>query len=126
MSITVSPFAAGRAAGEASWHPASPFVDGPPAASLLRSLECPPPSAGGATSFLNCYAAYGTLPEATRKRIDGLTMIHAATHSSAGKAHKGFETVEDVSKVPGARQPMVRTHRETGRKSLFLGRRINA
>ena len=112
--------------GEAFWHTDSSFVDVPPAASLLRSLECPPPSAGGATSFLNCYAAYDTLPEATQQRIAGLQMIHAATHSSGGKAHKGFESVEDVSKVPGARQPMVRTHPETGRKSLFLGRRINA
>jgi taurine dioxygenase len=112
--------------GEAFWHTDSSFVDVPPAASLLRSLECPPPSAGGATSFLNCYSAYDDLPEATKQRIDGLTMIHAATHSSGGKAHKGFETVEDVSKVPGARQPMVRTHPETGKKSLFLGRRINA
>jgi taurine dioxygenase len=112
--------------GEAFWHTDSSFVDVPPAASLLRSLECPPPSAGGATSFLNCYSAYDTLPDSTKKRIDGLTMIHAATHSSGGRAHKGFESVEDVSKVPGARQPMVRTHPETGRKSLFLGRRINA
>src|SRR5205823_2568816 len=76
--------------------------------------------------FLNCYAAYDALPAATKKRIDGLMMIHAATHSSGGRAHKGFETVEDVSKVPGARQSMVRTHPETGKKSLFLGRRINA
>jgi taurine dioxygenase len=112
--------------GEAFWHTDSSFVDVPPAASLLRSLECPPPSAGGATSFLNCYSAYDDLPGETKKRIDGLTMVHAATHSSGGKAHKGFETVEDVSKVPGARQPMVRTHPETGKKSLFLGRRINA
>ncbi|HEX3862197.1 MAG TPA: TauD/TfdA family dioxygenase [Stellaceae bacterium] len=112
--------------GEAFWHTDSSFVDVPPAASLLRSLECPPPSAGGATAFLNCYSAYDTLPEDMKKRIDGMTMIHAATHSSGGKAHKGFETVEDVSKVPGARQPMVRTHPETGKKSLFLGRRINA
>jgi taurine dioxygenase len=112
--------------GEAFWHTDSSFVDVPPAASLLRSLECPPPSAGGATSFLNCYSAYDTLPEATKIRISGLTMIHAATHSSGGKAHKGFESVADVSKVPGARQPMVRTHPETGKKSLFLGRRINA
>ena len=112
--------------GEAFWHTDSSFVDVPPAASLLRCLECPPPSAGGATSFLNCYAAYDDLPAATKSRIDGLTMIHAATHSSGGKAHKGFETVADVSKVPGARQPMVRTHPETGKKALFLGRRINA
>jgi len=86
----------------------------------------PPPSAGGATSFLNCYTAYDTLPVETKKRIDGRMMIHAATHSSAGKAHKGFEKVDDVSRVPGARQPMVRTHPETGKKALFLGRRINA
>jgi taurine dioxygenase len=112
--------------GEAFWHTDSSFVDVPPAASLLRSIECPPPSAGGSTSFLNCYTAYDELPAETKKRIDGLTMIHAATHSSGGKAHEGFETVEDVSKVPGARQPMVRTHPETGKKSLFLGRRINA
>jgi alpha-ketoglutarate-dependent taurine dioxygenase len=112
--------------GEAFWHTDSSFVDVPPAASLLRSLECPPPSAGGSTYFLNCYSAYDDLPAATKKRIDGLTMIHAATHSSGGRAHKGFETVEDVSKVPGAHQPMVRTHPETGKKSLFLGRRINA
>jgi alpha-ketoglutarate-dependent taurine dioxygenase len=112
--------------GEAFWHTDSSFVDVPPAASLLRSLECPPPSAGGATSFLNCYSAYDDLSADTKKRIDGITMIHAATHSSGGKAHKGFEAVEDVSKVPGAHQPMVRTHPETGKKSLFLGRRINA
>jgi taurine dioxygenase len=112
--------------GEAFWHTDSSFVDVPPAASLLRSLECPPPSAGGATSFLNCYTAYDDLPAAIKQRIDGLTMIHAATHSSAGKPNSGFETVTDVSKVPGARQPMVRTHPETGRKALFLGRRINA
>src|SRR4051794_34767631 len=112
--------------GEAFWHTDSSFVDVPPAASLLRSLECPPPSAGGATSFLNCYTAYDDLPAPTKQGTDGLTMTHAATHSSGGKAHKGFETVADLSKVPGARQPMVRTHPETGRKALFLGRRINA
>ncbi len=112
--------------GEAFWHTDSSFVDVPPAASLLRSLECPPPSAGGATEFLNMYAAYEMLPADVKTRIDGLAMIHPATHSSGGKAHKGFENVTDVTKVPGARQPLVRTHPETGRKALFLGRRLNA
>ena len=112
--------------GEAFWHTDSSFVDVPPTASLFRALEVPPASAGGATSFLNGYPAYDTLPDQTKKRIDGRMMIHAATHSSAGRAHKGFEKVDDVSRVPGARQPMVRTHPETGKKALFLGRRINA
>jgi alpha-ketoglutarate-dependent taurine dioxygenase len=112
--------------GEAFWHTDSSFVDVPPAASLLRSLEVPPQSAGGSTYFLNMYSAYETLPANLKERIAGLQAIHAATHSSGGKAHKGFETIADVSKVPGARQPLVRTHPETGRKALFLGRRINA
>src|SRR5712692_6280547 len=112
--------------GEAFWHTDSSFIDLPPAASLLRSIEVPPPSAGGATEFLNCYTAYDGLPEATKQRIDGLVMIHAATHNSGGRANRGFETVTDVAQVPGARQPMVRTHPETGKKALFLGRRINA
>jgi len=112
--------------GEAFWHTDSSFVDVPPAASLLRSLEVPPPSAGGATEFLNMYSAYETLPAGVKTHIDGMIAIHAATHNSGGRAHKGFETVADVSKVPGARQPLVRTHPETGRKCLFLGRRINA
>jgi taurine dioxygenase len=112
--------------GEAFWHTDSSFVDVPPAASLLRSLECPPASAGGATSFLNMYSAYETLPADIKKRIDRMTAIHAATHNSGGRAHKGFEQVDDVSKVPGARHPLVRTHPETTRKCLFLGRRINA
>src|SRR5437016_8828985 len=44
--------------GEAFWHTDSSFVDVPPAASLLRALEVPPPNTGGATSFLNCSAPY--------------------------------------------------------------------
>src|SRR5207302_2539513 len=87
--------------GEAFWHTDSSFVDVPPAASLLRSIEVPPPSAGGATEFLNMYSAYDTLADDVKERINGLTMIHAATHSSGGKANRGFETVTDVSKVPG-------------------------
>ncbi len=112
--------------GEAFWHTDSSFVDVPPAASLLRGIEVPPPSAGGATEFLNMYSAYETLADDLKARIDGRKMIHAATHSSGGKPNRGFETVTDLTKVPGAIQPMVRTHPETGKKALFLGRRINA
>ena len=110
--------------GEAFWHTDSSFVEIPPAGSVLRAIEIPPE--GGATCFLNMYSAYETLPEDLRERIRGREAVHAVTHSSAGEPRKGFETVTDVSRVPGARHPLVRTHPETGRKALFLGRRINA
>jgi taurine dioxygenase len=114
----------GLGAGEAFWHTDSSFVDVPPAGSFLRAIEIPP--AGGATYFLNMYSAYECLPAALNERIACLTAIHAATHSSAGEPRKAFETVTDVSQVPGARHPLVRTHPETGKKALFLGRRLNA
>ncbi|HVH75372.1 MAG TPA: TauD/TfdA family dioxygenase [Stellaceae bacterium] len=110
--------------GEAFWHTDSSFVEIPPAGSFLRAIEIPPE--GGATYFLNMYSAYETLPEDLKERIRGREAVHAVTHSSAGEPRKGFENVTDVSKVPGARHPLVRIHPETGRKALFLGRRINA
>ena len=50
--------------GEAFWHTDSSFVDVPPAASLLRSLECPPASAGGEPAAIAGGAA------AKRRRVD--------------------------------------------------------
>ncbi len=114
----------GLGSGEAFWHTDSSFVDIPPAGSFLRAIELPPQ--GGSTHFLNMYAAYETLPDELKQRIEGMEAIHAVTHTSAGVARKGFENITDVSKVPGARHPLVRTHPDTGRKCLFLGRRLNA
>jgi taurine dioxygenase len=81
--------------GEAFWHTDSSFVEIPPAASLLRSLEIPPE--GGATYFLNMYSAYEALRDDIKHRTTGMKVVHAATHSSGGKAHKGFETVSDLT-----------------------------
>ena len=53
------------------------------------------------------------LPPALKERIAGLKAIHAMTHSSSGEPRKGFETVTDVSHVPGPHHPTVRTHPDT-------------
>jgi taurine dioxygenase len=114
----------GLGAGEAYWHTDSSFVAVPPAGSFLHALEIPP--AGGATYFLNMYAAYETLPDDLKGAIAGRQLNHPVTHDSGGKARKGFEHITDVSQAPGVHHPLVRTHPETGRKALFLGRRLNA
>lgn len=109
--------------GEAFWHTDSSFVEIPPDGSLLHALEVPP--SGGNTHFLNMYRAYETLPQATKQRIANLSVNHSISHTSAGEPRKGFENVTDVTTLPGARHPIVRTHPATGRSALFLGRRLN-
>lgn len=108
-------------AGEAVWHQDMTYVATPPKGAVLYAVELPP--AGGDTQFANMYAAYEALPEATRREIEGLRAIHDAAHNSAGLLRKGYEEVDDVRNTPGARQPLVRRDRDTGRRCLFLGRR---
>lgn len=110
--------------GEAEWHIDMSYNPIPPTASLLYSLEIPP--AGGDTSFCNMYEAYESLTPALKKRARGLVAVHDATYTSAGGLRKGYAPVEDVREAPGARHPLVRTHPDTGRNALFLGRRRNS
>jgi taurine dioxygenase len=110
--------------GEAIWHSDMTYTDAPPSAALLYALELP--AEGGDTYWANMYQAYEALPAETKKRIEGLKAIHDATYNSAGDKRKGYDDVTDPRRAPGARHGLVRTHPETGRKCLFLGRRRNS
>jgi alpha-ketoglutarate-dependent taurine dioxygenase len=110
--------------GEAVWHADMTYVDLPPKAAMLHSLEVPP--SGGNTYFANMIAAYETLPADLRKAAEGKVAVHDASRNSAGMLRKGYKEVTDVRETVGARHPLVRTNPKTGRKALFLGRRPNA
>jgi taurine dioxygenase len=110
--------------GEAIWHADMTYVETPPMASILYALEVPP--SGGDTYWANMYAAYETLPAQLKKRIEGRKAVHDATYNSAGVMRKGYREISDPREAPGARHPLVRTHPETGRRGLFLGRRRNS
>lgn len=111
-------------AGEAAWHTDSAFFEEPPAASILYAQEIPP--TGGNTSFLNMYKALEALPAGLREQIESRTAKHDYTYTSTGERRKDFEDVADPSQAPGPEHPLVRTHPETGRKVLYLGRRLNS
>jgi len=110
--------------GEANWHTDSSCDELPPGGSLLHAIEVPP--SGGNTHFCNMYTAYERLPEDIKLRIKDARAIHDASYTSGGALRQGREEVRDVTKAPGARHPLVRTHPGTGRKALFLGRRLNS
>jgi taurine dioxygenase len=110
--------------GEAVWHADMTYVDVPPKAAMLHSLEVP--EAGGNTYFANMFAAYETLPADLKKAVGGKIAVHDASTNSAGMLRKGYKEVTDVRQTVGAHHPLVRTEPKTGRKALFLGRRPNA
>ena len=108
--------------GEAFWHSDFSFEEVPYAATLLHSLEIPADGSGD-TGFINMYLAYETLPRDLRERVRGLTMKQDASYNSAGMLRRGYKEVTDVRVSPGPVHPIVRTHTETGRNCLYLGRR---
>lgn len=111
-------------AGEAIWHTDMSYRSRPCTIAILHALEVPP--AGGNTYFANQYLAYDTLPAALKARLDGKMLIHDETYNSAGQLRKGFAAVTDPREAPGAQHRVFRTHPQTGRKALYLGRRRNA
>src|SRR5690349_10178739 len=111
-------------AGEASWHTDMSYRDKPISFAILNAVELPP--SGGNTYFANQYLAYDTLPAALRSKLEGRMLIHDETYNSAGQMRKGFKEVTDPRKAPGARHPVFRTHPVTGKKALYLGRRLNS
>ena len=111
-------------AGEADWHTDMSFIEEPPAGSCLYAIEIPP--AGGNTCFTNMHRALDTLDSETADAVKDARCVHDESLTSTGAQRQGVPAVTDVRETPGARHPVLRTHPDTGRKALFLGRRRNA
>ncbi|MCY4230697.1 MAG: TauD/TfdA family dioxygenase [Alphaproteobacteria bacterium] len=111
-------------AGEADWHTDMSFIEEPPAGSCLYAIEVP--ASGGNTSFINMHRALDTLDEEMADAVNGVQCVHDLSLTSTGSRRQGVAEVADVREAPGARHPVLRTHPDTKRKALFLGRRRNA
>ena len=117
--------------GECLWHTDMAYTDIPPKASCLYSLEVP--DGEGDTGFLNMYTAYEKLPDGLKGKIEGRTIKHDKQYTLDGLNRENgpslWEAIEsgafDVKSLPGTSHPIVRTHPETGRKALYIGRRQN-
>ena len=86
------------------WHTDKPYHPAPPMLTTLYAVELPP--AGGDTEFANMAQAYAALPEEMRRRIAGLRVA--------------FRPAFDGAR-PAVDHPLVRTHPDTGRQSLYIG-----
>lgn len=99
------------------WHSDVTWREEPSLGSVLRAVEVPP--VGGDTLWADMGAAYDLLPVAVRERIDGL----AAVHDWIDTFGRGMDAAtRDALRpdFPPVEHPVVRTHPETGRRTLYV------
>jgi taurine dioxygenase len=88
----------------------------PPKATILCAVSLP--DRGGDTQYVNMHEAYDGLPAAIKARIADAKAIHVY---QSRYSERKLIALPDTAKVPDfVAHPIVRTHPESGRKSLYL------
>ena len=93
------------------WHSDSPYLEHPPAISILAARELP--ASGGDTMWCDQYLAYETLSDGMKALLDGRRVKYSGAKMAKRTGHQGD--------IPSNFHLAVRTHPETGRKALFIG-----
>ena len=103
------------------FHTDYSYLEVPARCTMLYSIEVP--KKGGDTLFADQYAAYDDLPEATKRRIDGLVALHHYGNrddlDKSSRMVASALTEEQEGKMACVRHPIVRRHPVTGRKALY-------
>ena len=103
------------------WHSDTTYQLCPPMATVLYAKELPP--IGGDTLFSNQYAAFEQLSDGLKRTIGPLRGVNSAGKKRVSATRK--ERVKEsgsgikADKMIGI-HPVVRTHPDTGRQSLFI------
>ena len=105
------------------WHSDVTFLEEPDLGSILYAVDLPP--YGGDTLFASQLAAYDALSDTMKALLDGLVGIHSAgpQYGGAGYSTQSSAIVTKDAAAAAAshvEHPVVRTHPETGRKSLYV------
>ncbi len=103
------------------WHSDVTWRAVPSMGSVLRALEVP--TIGGDTLFADMGAAYDGLPHVLKAKIEGRTAVHELGYLRVMMRKQGMSAADIEAthqKYPPVEHPMVRTHPETGRKTLYV------
>jgi alpha-ketoglutarate-dependent 2,4-dichlorophenoxyacetate dioxygenase len=109
--------------GNRIWHTDSSFKRLPAYCSMLHARSIPP--IGGQTEFADMRAAYDALPDATKRRLEGLVAEHSIMHSRAKLGFADFDEGEREAFRP-VPQVLVRRLQDSGRMSLYIASHIGA
>jgi taurine dioxygenase len=109
-----------RLVAGATWHSDDSFMARPSALTALYGIVVP--DQGGDTQYANMYAAYEALPEAKRRHLDTLQVVHTMKPARDGLGRTRSIDPAILAQRPPSTHPLIRTHPETGRKALYLSR----
>ena len=103
------------------WHTDTAYLEAPPMATMLIARELPP--YGGDTLFASAAAAYEALSPGMQTLLAGLQGVNLSARADVTKTRE--DRVKDApgaaaTKEFAAEHPVVRTHPETGRKSIYV------
>ena len=110
--------------GNMEWHHDSTYMPIQAKGAVFTAHQVP--KEGGETGWADMAAAYDALDPKIKEKIKDLSAYHSYSYSQAKYKHKPQEESEfsgygfDVDPPPF--RPLVKTHPETGRKSLLIGR----
>lgn len=100
---------------ENSWHSDATWREKPPMGAVLRCVTCPP--VGGDTMWANMERVYEDLADHIKETIAPLKARHSI-EASFGARMPEEKRHALKAQYPDAEHPVVRTHPETGVKSL--------
>lgn len=101
------------------WHIDGTMLDVPIFASIMSSRRLS--AVGGQTEFSNTYAAYEDLPEADKRAIEDLKVVHMFEVAQRYvRPEPTYADLQDWQRFKPNTLPLVWKHR-SGRKSLVLG-----
>jgi alpha-ketoglutarate-dependent 2,4-dichlorophenoxyacetate dioxygenase len=103
--------------GNELWHTDSSFRNEGAAWSMLHAKAVPP--SGGETEFADTRAAYDALPDAMKRRLEGLVAEHSLWHSRS-KLGGYVPTEAERAAYPSAPHKLVRRHPGSGRHALYI------
>ena len=102
---------------ENNWHSDVTWRPEPSLGSLLRAIEVP--EIGGDTMFANMEMAYDDLSDTIKEKVTGRTASHDFMRAFAKRIPK--EKHEEFrAKTPIQHHPVIRTHPESGRPSIYV------
>jgi taurine dioxygenase len=107
------------------WHTDVSYLERPALGSVLYAREVP--AVGGDTMFASQYLAYDTLSDGMKSMLGDMTAVHSARRPYGLNAMRRYDPGDKSMRFNYSENahgevehPVIRTHVETGRKSLYV------